>query len=274
MDIPTQIGLQIGAIGKEVGRLQNYLKTFGFILPDEETPFGFKIDLTKAIAQPKLNTFDAKTKEALKRFQEFYRLPITGVLDKNTINLMLKPRCGVPDVLSSVGEVQDYVNSGKKWGRKNLTYNIEKFTTDFNSAIATRAIKDAFDEWSSVAPLQFTEVTSGADIKLSWETRNHGDGNLNAFDGPQGILAHAFPPEDGRVHFDDDEVWTDNILSLGVDFASIVLHELGHALGLGHSNDPFAVMYAIYMGRRRKLNSDDIAGIRSIYGTKQNRIPV
>jgi hypothetical protein len=47
---------------------------------------------------------------------------------------------------------------------------------------------------------------------------------------------------------------------------SIALHELGHALGLGHSADPGAVMYPHYSGGVfSDLASDDIAGIRSLY---------
>ena len=30
------------------------------------------------------------------------------------------------------------------------------------------------------------------------------------FDGPHGILGHAFPPEVGMAHFDDDENWSYN----------------------------------------------------------------
>jgi peptidoglycan hydrolase-like protein with peptidoglycan-binding domain len=266
MEIPTQIGLKLGHEGKEVGRLQSYLKKFGYIRPDKEMPFGLRIDLTKATKQPKIDSFDDTTQEALKQFQKFNRLPITGILDKATVNLMLKPRCGLPDLVVPEGLAQDYVYSGMKWAKLALTYQFQNYTPDLPQDVAKRAIKDGFDQWSSATPLSFSEVPSGGDLKIAWATGDHGDGN--PFDGPSGILAHSFYPQDGRVHFDDDEMWSDSLIPVGVDLASVAVHELGHALGLAHSNDPLAVMYAYYSGRRRSLTSDDIAGIQSIYGSK------
>lgn len=51
------------------------------------------------------------------------------------------------------------------------------------------------------------------------------------------------------------------------DVETIALHEFGHALGLDHSPNPFAVMYGFISGVRRDLHPADIAGIHYIYGT-------
>src|SRR5262249_51648636 len=50
------------------------------------------------------------------------------------------------------------------------------------------------------------------------------------------------------------------------DLQSVAVHEMGHALGLDHSSDSTAVMYATYNGTKRSLSSDDISGIQAIYG--------
>lgn len=46
---------------------------------------------------------------------------------------------------------------------------------------------------------------------------------------------------------------------------TVYLHELGHALGLGHSSVVEAVMYAYYGEPRCTLHQDDIDGVSSLY---------
>ena len=89
-------------------------------------------------------------------------------------------------------------------------------------------------------------------------------------------LAHAhFPPPyfgvsaPGDVHFNNALTWSDDAADGGdadVDFQTVALHELGHSLGLLHSNAAGAVMNPFYAGGRRVLTADDIGGIQAIYG--------
>jgi hypothetical protein len=59
-----------------------------------------------------------------------------------------------------------------------------------------------------------------------------------------------------------------------VDLFSVTVHELGHSLGLMHSNIPDAIMFPYYRGYSKsiKLHGDDIAAIRKLYGGNEIQI--
>jgi len=147
------------------------------------------------------------------------------------------------------------------------------------------------DIWSAGSSGGFTNLGRVFDSGATFNSVEPGPGNTLfgdirigtiPFDGAGGILAHAFAPLTGfagsiggDAHFDSDELWCDYALggagcgpgSGGFDFASVVLHEIGHSLGLGHSEDPSSVMYPFFAPElvKRTLSADDIAGIQAIY---------
>ena len=72
----------------------------------------------------------------------------------------------------------------------------------------------------------------------------------------------------GDVHFDDDEVYTIGS-PRGTSLLWVAVHEIGHSIGLQHSNVREAVMYPWYRGNGGAdfdLNRDDIAGAKHLYG--------
>lgn len=141
------------------------------------------------------------------------------------------------------------------------------------------AVTTAFSMWSSVANLTFIQVpddgnpfngpTSSGDIRIG----------LEAFDGPGGTLAHGFfPPINGNtaagdIHFDIAEIWKIGFGGGGFDIVQVLAHELGHALGLGHSAVANSLMGPFYSEAFYGPQADDIAGMQFIYGRAVQPVP-
>uniref|UniRef100_A0A8D0GAR1 Peptidase metallopeptidase domain-containing protein n=1 Tax=Sphenodon punctatus TaxID=8508 RepID=A0A8D0GAR1_SPHPU len=202
--------------------------------------------------------------ERFKEMQKFFHLTVTGNLDQETMKVMKQPRCGFPDVLS-----YSTFRGNPKWNKKFLTYRIVNFTPDMTRQKVVQEIEKAFKVWSDVTPLRFQRLGSGnADIIMGFAVREHGDGN--PFDGNGGILAHAFAPGPGLggdAHFDYDELWSET--NRGINLFLVAAHEIGHSLGLAHSNVGGALMYPIYRYQNPatfRLPRDDRQGIQSLYG--------
>ena len=49
----------------------------------------------------------------------------------------------------------------------------------------------------------------------------------------------------GNIHFDDDELFSLNE-GIGTNFLFVAVHEIGHSLGLDHSNIPNSIMLSHY----------------------------
>jgi|GEM_PF-1310294 len=137
-------------------------------------------------------------------------------------------------------------------------------------------ISSAFTAWQTVANIQFVQVTdvgAGAPVNSNTGTFGHIRIGAHAMDGASGTLAHAYyPPPNGNtiagdLHFDVAENWQCTTGGGQIDIGLVALHEIGHAIGLDHEPTLLAVMNAFYNPALTALQTDDINGVRAIYGT-------
>jgi Matrixin/Bacterial Ig domain len=161
---------------------------------------------------------------------------------------------------------------GPGLGSANLNYAFVQLTEKAPADSVESEIRRAYSQWAKYAQITFTQAstsTSAKTLAILFASRAHGDGY--PFDGPGGVLAHTFYPYPlnaepiaGDMHFDNDESWR---VGADVDAFSVALHEIGHALGLGHSDSPRDVMYPYYH-IVSALGLGDIAAIQQLYAAR------
>jgi hypothetical protein len=176
---------------------------------------------------------------------------------------------------TALGPSPQYVKANNGWsrdanGQVSLGYYLDSLTPTVPESQVRSEIARAFAAWAAEANISISAAAQPAmnrSIDVRFARYAHGD--AYPFNGPGGVIAHTFYPVPGNpeplagdMHLNADERW-----SVGgtMDIFSVALHEAGHALGLGHSDDPTSVMYPYYR-LQTGLTADDIAGIQAIYG--------
>lgn len=152
-----------------------------------------------------------------------------------------------------------------------LNYAFASVTEKLPADSAKSEIVRAFSEWAKYAKLTFTateDTTASRTLAVLFARGAHGD--AYPFQ-TTGTIAHTFYPAPlnpepiaGDLHFNADENWQ---IGADEDLFSVALHETGHALGLGHSDNPADVMYPYYKHVTGIANGD-ITAILELYAAQ------
>ncbi|MCB1841809.1 MAG: matrixin family metalloprotease [Halioglobus sp.] len=173
-----------------------------------------------------------------------------------------------------------------------------KIDTVHGAGAFNAAVQRAFNTWSAAANLQFVQV---ADQGGAFGTVAAPDIRIGAFSFGAGDLSGAagFGPPGDDVNFPDalagdiafnsannfniDPGAEGDPLQTGPgglylnDIEGLLLHEIGHTLGIGHSQEPSAILCGYqspnfdgsscdYAHVNRVLTPDDLNAVRNIYG--------
>jgi hypothetical protein len=189
--------------------------------------------------------------------------------------------------------VVPYALSGSQWASTAVTASFmpdgtitagglpsnlfAKLDAEAPTAVWQGEFARALQTWASVSPLNFHFVpdsgdSSGTQGSVQGDSR-FGDIRLGAYVRSDAFIAYAFYPGGDTLGGD---VSLNSAVTFHVgadpDLYSVLLHESGHALGLGHSSLTSAVMFGSLTGVYTGLSPDDIAGIQAIYGARQHDV--
>jgi hypothetical protein len=148
--------------------------------------------------------------------------------------------------------------NGLRWQSSPVTWSYNAFKQPV--AGSARIIRGVVRDIESVCGIQF-EQNSEANANIV--IRN------GKIDGPGSTLGQAYQPASGDrmsacgqmcgdILIDEDEFWSEEM------FRTIFMHEMLHAVGLRHNNDPRSIMFPRYLGPR-SLHELDIKELLKRY---------
>ncbi|MFM0047280.1 matrixin family metalloprotease [Paraburkholderia sediminicola] len=162
------------------------------------------------------------------------------------------------------------VDSGSKWTGDAIAWSLG---ANMGSQYDTE-VQQAFMTWAAASGLTFTEVspTSPADIQIGFSDLNtptSGVVGYTSYQASAGQLSAATiqledPGQDALVSGADGQP---TYSGTNATLEQVLLHEIGHALGLADDSDQDSIMYYELTSSNQTLDSTDNAGIQSLYGS-------
>ncbi len=176
------------------------------------------------------------------------------------------------------------------WSFAATTYSADQPQYAFSNPITAAyqaTVVQAIQKWASASGLVFQQVpdsptlAGAADIRIGFADLNtaatHTVGSTawtytigyGLYFNPDVVIRLEDPGDLALVPSAGGSVYGG---PGGTPLYQVILHEFGHALGLGHSLAPNDVMYSLATAQNTDLSASDEAGIRSLYTVPSIRL--
>ncbi|KAK0395890.1 hypothetical protein QR680_001476 [Steinernema hermaphroditum] len=127
-----------------------------------------------------------------------------------------------------------------------------------------RADEISFKAWEKALPINFLEISRerNANIVISFEERKPKESH--DITGISAAETHG-----ARILLWNDQQWSyrNKNSTLGVtNLYHTLLHEIGHVLGMEHSQNPDSIMYPTFTSEKKDIDQEDVDNVRKLYG--------
>ncbi len=171
------------------------------------------------------------------------------------------------------------------WDKNRLTYSLHGQVGSKDQTkrdVVLKVLDEAFREWENISCFKFDLAASpqNSDIKIVFandrvlfeNNRESVSNHLGSCERRfRNSAAHAFFRTNkkfpAQIHVNNEIFWIESTRMPGsISLKTVLLHEIGHVLGLVHSNNLDSVMYEfIYTNKVKKVTVTDKNNLEKVY---------